>query len=142
MKHFRINNIHTILGFVNWKRFLRKNTSLSGIVSLQQSLPGDVRSTRWIAIWNMKILHWQDIQPHLVWWTLAFMVTLLLAIDDNSNCGPQILEYWNSNIETYNLKIGIDLRRYWYQYSNKGSLILVSRWWIAWGQPAVTITLS
>ena len=38
MKHFRINNIHTNLGFFNLKRFLRKNnqffyTSLNGIVS-------------------------------------------------------------------------------------------------------------
>ena len=62
MKHFRINNIHRKLRYLDSKRFLRKKsqffyTSLTSQFSPQWYLTRGISPTGRIAVLDMKVLH-------------------------------------------------------------------------------------
>ena len=72
MKHFRINNVHTNLGFFNLTRFLRKKnqffyTSLNGIVFPSMIFTTDVRLTGRIACWGYESLVLTRQSPAFNW---------------------------------------------------------------------------
>ena len=63
MKDFGINNVHNIFEFVNSQRFLIISSfikSLTTALFRQKYLYYDVRPTRRIVVWHMKVLYWQS----------------------------------------------------------------------------------
>ena len=61
MKNFRINNVHTNLGFFNLERFLKEESILlyerNGIFFSSMVFTRDAKSTGRIAVWDMKVLY-------------------------------------------------------------------------------------